>query len=196
MAGLEKEKLSGRFSSCRREYSQRIMAVDEVRVVRPFKLIALICVFVALSLDVVSLLSPAWVTAQRSSLSLWDDCKQTMAGWYCESVLHTDWQIATLVLLLAGGSITLIAFLFAVISLCKGAHKRCYRTISVMLFISVVLQVCALILYPIKFIDANTLRTYHEFNWGYGIAWGGTIFMLGAAILYCLNTDTYEEEYY
>lgn len=62
--------------------------------------------------------------------------------------------------------------------------------------LSVVLQVCALILYPIKFIDANTLRTYHEFNWGYGIAWGGTIFMLGAAILYCLNTDTYEEEYY
>ncbi|XP_072361350.1 transmembrane protein 47-like isoform X2 [Scyliorhinus torazame] len=107
-----------------------------------------------------------------------------------------DWQVATLVLLIAGGSITLIAFLFAVISLCKGAQKRCYRTIAVMLFISVVLQVCALVLYPIKFIDANTLRTYHEFNWGYGIAWGGTIFMLGAAILYCLNTDTYEEEYY
>ncbi|XP_060688202.1 transmembrane protein 47-like [Hemiscyllium ocellatum] len=172
------------------------MAVDEVRIVRPFKLIALICVFVALSLDVVSLLSPAWVTAERSSLSLWDYCKQTTAGWYCVSVLQTDWQVATLVLLIAGGSITLIAFLFAVVLLCKGVHKRCYRSIAVMLFISVVLQVCALVLYPIKFIDANTLRTYHEFNWGYGIAWGGTIFMLGAAILYCLNTDNYEEEYY
>lgn len=59
-----------------------------------------------------------------------------------------------------------------------------------------VLQACALILYPIKFIDGTVLQTYHEFNWGYGLGWGATIFMLGGGILFCLRTDIYEDAMY
>ncbi|KAL6464057.1 hypothetical protein MHYP_G00284480 [Metynnis hypsauchen] len=54
-----------------------------------------------------------------------------------------------------------------------------------------VLQACALVLYPIKFIDGKMLQTYHEFNWGYGLGWGATIFMLGGGILLCLRTDIF-----
>ncbi|TNN27487.1 Transmembrane protein 47 [Liparis tanakae] len=59
----------------------------------------------------------------------------------------------------------------------------------------VVLQACSLVLYPIKFIESINLRIYHEFNWGYGLAWGGTIFSFGGGILYCLNPKNYEEYY-
>lgn len=59
-----------------------------------------------------------------------------------------------------------------------------------------VLQACALVLYPIKFIDGTVLQTYHEFNWGYGLGWGATIFMLGGGILFCLRTDIYEDAMY
>ncbi|KAA8579710.1 hypothetical protein FQN60_006803, partial [Etheostoma spectabile] len=52
---------------------------------------------------------------------------------------------------------------------------------------------CSLVLYPIKFIESINLRIYHEFNWGYGLAWGGTIFSFGGGILYCLNPKNYEE---
>lgn len=62
-------------------------------------------------------------------------------------------------------------------------------------FFSVVLQVCGLVLYPIKFIETVTLKIYHEFNWGYGLAWGATIFSFGGAILYCLNPKNYEDYY-
>lgn len=55
------------------------MSVNEVYVFRPFKLIALLCVFLALCLDVVALLSPAWVTADHFSLSLWESCSQPEA---------------------------------------------------------------------------------------------------------------------
>lgn len=58
-----------------------------------------------------------------------------------------------------------------------------------------VLQVCSLVLFPIKFIESVTLRVYHEFNWGYGLAWGSTIFSFGGAILYCLNPKNYEDYY-
>lgn len=71
------------------------MSVNEVYVFRPFKLIALLCVFLALCLDVVALLSPAWVTADHFSLSLWESCSQSearnpaedAAEWSCFSTL-------------------------------------------------------------------------------------------------------------
>lgn len=65
------------------------MATGEVRVLRPFKLIALLCLLVALALDVVALLSPAWVTSERGSLSLWEACKRAPDVWHCLSTLRT-----------------------------------------------------------------------------------------------------------
>ncbi|KAE8288227.1 Transmembrane protein 47 Brain cell membrane protein 1 Transmembrane 4 superfamily member 10 [Larimichthys crocea] len=117
------------------------MSVNEVCVFRPFKLIALLCVFLALCLDLVALLSPAWVTAEHFSLSLWESCSQSEARhpteeapWSCFSTLTSDWQIATLVLLVSGAVATLVAFLVALISLCRGTQRRHYRTVAVFLF--------------------------------------------------------------
>ncbi|XP_044283459.1 transmembrane protein 47-like [Varanus komodoensis] len=171
-------------------------AEEEGLLFRPFKLIALLCAFIALVLDVAALLSPAWVTSERYSLSLWEACRQAPDVWKCFSTLHTDWQVATLILILTAATIALLSFLMSLISFCRGTYKRYYRVVAVFLFTAVVLQVCALILYPIKFIDSSMLKSYHEFNWGYGLGWGSAIFMLGAAILSCLRTDAYEDAYY
>ncbi|XP_062844742.1 transmembrane protein 47-like [Trichomycterus rosablanca] len=173
------------------------MSVHEVSAcARPFQLLALLCVFLALSLDVAALASPAWVTADGLELSLWRYCTRTGAAWTCSSTLSSDWQIATLVLLLSGASVTLLSFLVALISVCRGTNSKHQRTIAVFLFTAVVLQSCALVLYPIKFIDGKLLQTYHEFNWGYGLGWGATIFMLGGGVLLCLRTDAYEDGMY
>lgn len=72
----------------------------------------------------------------------------------------------------------------------------CIYSNMLSLSLAVVLQACALVLYPIKFIDGKVLQTYHEFNWGYGLGWGATIFMLGGGILLCLRTDIYEDAMY
>ena len=56
-------------------------------------------------------------------------------------------------------------------------------------------HVCSPVLYPIKFIETVSLKIYHEFNWGYGLAWGATIFSFGGAILYCLNPKNYKDYY-
>ncbi|POI35753.1 hypothetical protein CIB84_000495 [Bambusicola thoracicus] len=127
--------------------------MEEVRVsvLTPLKLVGLVCIFLALCLDLGAVLSPAWVTADHQYyLSLWESCRKpgNLESWLCESTLH-----------------------------------------------SVVLQVCSLVLYPIKFIETVSLKIYHEFNWGYGLAWGATIFSFGGAILYCLNPKNYEDYY-
>ncbi|XP_039870766.1 transmembrane protein 47-like [Simochromis diagramma] len=105
------------------------------------------------------------------------------------------WQVATLALLLGGGALVLMSFLVALVAVCIGTRRRFYAPVAFMLFAAVVLQACSLVLYPVKFIESINLRIYHEFNWGYGLAWGGTIFSFGGGILYCLNPKNYEEYY-
>ncbi|XP_005952829.2 transmembrane protein 47-like [Haplochromis burtoni] len=107
----------------------------------------------------------------------------------------TDWQVATLALLVGGGALVLMSFLVALVAVCIGTRRRFYAPVAFMLFSAVVLQACSLVLYPVKFIESINLRIYHEFNWGYGLAWGGTIFSFGGGILYCLNPKNYEEYY-
>ncbi|XP_036435484.1 transmembrane protein 47 [Colossoma macropomum] len=180
--------------------SSSASGAEEVRApaLTPLKLVGLACAFLALCLDVGAVLSPAWVTADgQYALSLWMSCwrPNENSNWQCSSTLETDWQIATLALLHGGAFLILISFLVALISVCTGTRRRFYKPVSVMLFAAVVLQACSLVLYPIKFIETISLRIYHEFNWGYGLAWGATIFSFGGAILYCLNPKNYEDYY-
>uniref|UniRef100_A0A452USB3 Transmembrane protein 47 n=1 Tax=Ursus maritimus TaxID=29073 RepID=A0A452USB3_URSMA len=143
----------------------------------------------------------SWATCLSESFQM--DIMTTISklGTVCQRYDNTflfffpDWQIATLALLLGGAAIILIAFLVGLISICVGSRRRFYRPVAVMLFAAVVLQVCSLVLYPIKFIETVSLKIYHEFNWGYGLAWGATIFSFGGAILYCLNPKNYEDYY-
>ncbi|XP_061539085.1 transmembrane protein 47-like [Phycodurus eques] len=164
----------------------------------PLKMVGLLCVFLALCLDVGAVMSPAWVTADdHYYLSLWESCwKPTSSDkWQCHTTLSSDWQVATLALLLGGGALVLMSFLVALVAVCIGTRWRFYRPVAFMLFATVVLQACSLVLYPIKFIESINLKIYHEFNWGYGLAWGGTIFSFGGGVLYCLNPKSYGEYY-
>lgn len=49
-------------------------------------------------------------------------------------VFVSDWQIATLALLLGGAALTLLSFLMALVSLCFGSRSRCYKPVAIMLF--------------------------------------------------------------
>lgn len=67
---------------------------EEVRVsaLTPLKLVGLVCVFLALCLDVGAVLSPAWVTADdQYYLSMWVSCWKPVssAQWSCSSTLTT-----------------------------------------------------------------------------------------------------------
>lgn len=172
--------------------------VARVSALTPLKLVGTMCVFLALCLDVGAVLSPAWVTADDQYYqSLWQSCWKPVSSveWSCKSPLASDWQIATLALLLGGAVLILLSFTVALASLCSRCRNRCYKPVAVMLFTAAVVQVCSLVLFPIKFIETVHLRVYHEFNWGYGLAWGSTIFSFGGAILYCLNPKNYEDYY-
>lgn len=60
------------------------------------------------------------------------------------SVFASDWQIATLALLLGGAALTLFSFLVALVSLCLGSRSRCYKPVAVMLFSAGTSSACSL----------------------------------------------------
>ncbi len=71
-----------------------VSGTEEVRVsaLTPLKLVGLVCVFLALCLDVGALLSPAWVTADdQYYLSMWVSCWKPLSSvdWSCNSTLAT-----------------------------------------------------------------------------------------------------------
>lgn len=71
-----------------------VSGTEEVRVsaLTPLKLVGLVCVFLALCLDVGALLSPAWVTADdQYYLSMWVSCRKHVSSleWSCKSTLTT-----------------------------------------------------------------------------------------------------------
>ena len=58
----------------------------------PLKLVGLVCIFLALCLDLGAVLSPAWVTADHQYyLSLWESCRKPASWdiWHCESTLSS-----------------------------------------------------------------------------------------------------------
>lgn len=71
-----------------------VSGAEEVRVsaLTPLKLVGLVCVFLALCLDVGAMVSPAWVTADdQYYLSLWVSCWKPVSSveWSCNSTLAT-----------------------------------------------------------------------------------------------------------
>ena len=71
-----------------------VSGAEEVRVsaLTPLKLVGLVCVFLALCLDVGAILSPAWVTAEdQYYLSMWVSCLKHVSSleWSCKSTLNT-----------------------------------------------------------------------------------------------------------
>ncbi len=60
-------------------------------------------------------------------------------------------------------------------------------------------MVTALIVFPVMFIqkikEMDPVKEEWFFGWAYGIGWGATIFIFGAAILLCVDKES-EEIFY
>lgn len=83
-----------------------VSGTEEVRVsaLTPLKLVGLMCVFLALCLDVGAVLSPAWVTADdQYYLSMWVSCWKPVSSsnWSCNSTLATgETHMMTMVMIM------------------------------------------------------------------------------------------------
>ncbi|XP_076452705.1 transmembrane protein 47-like [Babylonia areolata] len=177
------------------------MGETEVRVCRPYKLLAVIMSMIAFILMIVSVAGPDWMEVSfeqgnPKSWGLWWDCVQVNGVSFLEMCVETDWLFACAALVMIGLLCMLAVSIVGSIGLCT--HKRLlYIIAGVVTIFAMILQIICLIIYPVKFTEEVKEDKYYraetqsfDLDWTYGVAWGAVCFMLGAAVLFLIRTET------
>ncbi|GCC20185.1 hypothetical protein chiPu_0021299 [Chiloscyllium punctatum] len=104
------------------------------------------------------------------------------------------WAKATAALLIIGCILLIICFILSIFALCK-EQSGLLRVIGIILFVAVLFQFIALIVYPVNFTKTLIKTGNYEYSWSYGFGWGATILMIGCGIFFCC-LPKYEDELY
>ncbi|XP_068087765.1 p53 apoptosis effector related to PMP-22 [Hyperolius riggenbachi] len=139
----------------------------------------------AIIFDIIALAGQGWVETEsgKEYASLWYKCMTSTNA--CTSIMDYSWGKATAALLIIGFIILILCFLLSFVALCV-PRIPLLRIIGFLLFVAVILQIIALVIYPVKFTAdlAMSLESY-LYSWTYGFGWGSTIIMFGCGVFFC-----------
>ncbi|XP_038593383.1 p53 apoptosis effector related to PMP-22 [Micropterus salmoides] len=150
----------------------------------------------AIIFDIVAIAATSgWVEdedAKSHYASMWQQCRGRNDQWNCKSLSEYSWAQAVAALMIIGLLILIITFIISIVALCCTLNIALLPVIGVLLIIVVILQVIALIIYPVKFNEMIFEGNYY-YTWAYGFGWGATILSIGCAFLFCC-LPRYENE--
>uniref|UniRef100_A0A3P8YB48 P53 apoptosis effector related to PMP-22 n=1 Tax=Esox lucius TaxID=8010 RepID=A0A3P8YB48_ESOLU len=109
-----------------------------------------------------------------------------------QDVRREAWAKAVAALMIIGLIILIITFIISCIALCCTLNITLLPVIGVLLFVVVIIQFIALIIYPVNFND-QIFEGHYDYTWAYGFGWGATILAIGCGILFCC-LPRYEDE--
>jgi len=183
--------------------------IETITVVRPLKVIALVCGVITVFLMLLALSSSDWLLAIGWRQGLFEHCIesdaprplpfQINAEAGCHRARDEPYIMASAALCV----ICLLLDCFATIMTGLGLNSndpnvktRYYRIAVWVMTLALIAILVALILYPVFFAQELELgnRKLWEFGWAYGVGWGAAIFLFGAVLL--LLCDQEEEEIY
>ncbi|XP_069831113.1 p53 apoptosis effector related to PMP-22 [Dendropsophus ebraccatus] len=139
----------------------------------------------AIIFDIIALAGRGWVETEsgREYASLWETCK-TNANT-CSSLMDYAWGRATAALMIIGIIILIFCFILSFVGLCV-PRINLLRVIGALLFLAVALQICALVIYPVRYTsDVALSAESYLYSWTYGFGWGSTIIMFGCGVFFC-----------
>lgn len=150
----------------------------------------------AIIFDIIAIAAQSgWVedeNAKSHYASMWKQCRGRNDQWECKSLMENSWAQAVAALMIIGLIILILAFIISIVALCCTLNMPMLPLIGGFLIVAVVVQIIALIIYPVKFNELIYEGSY-DYTWAYGFGWGATILMLGCGILFCCLRG-YEDE--
>uniref|UniRef100_A0A671M737 P53 apoptosis effector related to PMP-22-like n=2 Tax=Sinocyclocheilus anshuiensis TaxID=1608454 RepID=A0A671M737_9TELE len=150
----------------------------------------------AIIFDIIAIAAQSgWVEdegAKTHYASMWKQCRGRSEQWDCKSLMEFPWAQAVAALMIIGLIILVIAFIISFVALCCSLNIALLPLIGGFLILAVIVQIIALIIYPVKF-NELIYEGYYDYTWAYGFGWGATILMLGCGILFCC-LPRYEED--
>lgn len=150
----------------------------------------------AIIFDIIAIAATSgWVEdedAKSHYANMWEQCRGRNDQWECKSLMTNSWAQAVAALMIIGLLILIIAFIISCVALCCTLNIPLLPLVGVLLFIVVVIQIIALIIYPVKF-NEQIFEGHYSYTWAYGFGWGATILTIGCGILFCC-LPRYEDE--
>lgn len=150
----------------------------------------------AIIFDIIAIAAQSgWVedeNAKTHYASMWTQCRGRNDQWDCKSLMEFPWAQAVAALMIIGLIILIVAFMISIVALCCSLNMPLLPFIGGVLISAVIVQIIALIIYPVKF-NELIYEGYYNYTWAYGFGWGATILMLGCGILFCC-LNRYEDE--
>uniref|UniRef100_A0A914H4B0 Transmembrane protein 47 n=1 Tax=Globodera rostochiensis TaxID=31243 RepID=A0A914H4B0_GLORO len=187
--------------------------IETVTVVRPLKVISLVCLCLSLVLLVIALCTTSWLKTYSFHTGLFQECTDRSIGALsnpvpnaapegeCQPPARNRFFVRAAALLLIGAAaFTLFAIFVNIAGLrSNDLHRKYvfYKAATWLSLVSVLAELVALVGFPICFylsIHSYGLRNW-EFDWSYGIAWGSLLFAFGALLLLICDKE-HEEVYY
>ncbi|KAK6192015.1 hypothetical protein SNE40_003571 [Patella caerulea] len=164
----------------------------EVLTCRPIKHFAVVFDGIALLLIIIAVSASNWVDVRFHNSDgyvawgLWQDCYNVAGS--TQVCVSKDWMSAC-------GAFIIIALIACIGAIPLGIFGICTKTrlwyiiAGILNIAAAVCDFIALVIYPSKF--SEEIHDKHSagwnFDWTYGIAWGGLFFMVGAAVLFFLK---------
>jgi len=163
---------------------------------------AFVCDLLACILIIIAISCTSWLETNGVRQGLWEKCDMLQSGTICTELGADlkDWTIACASLCILSLLVLLVAAVLCGVGLSTKDVQwkfKYYRVAMYLMFAAAALLVTSLIVYPVMFIQDTERRINRKwyFGWGYGVAWGATIFSLGAAIILLCDKET-EEIFY
>ncbi|KAG8000234.1 p53 apoptosis effector related to PMP-22 [Nibea albiflora] len=150
----------------------------------------------AIIFDIIAIAATSgWVEdedAKSDYASMWTRYRGRNGQWQEYSLMEHSWAQAVAALMIIGLIILIIAFIISCMALCCTLNISLLPVIGALLIVVVILQIIALIIYPVKFNELIFEGNYY-YTWAYGFGWGATILCIGCAVLFCC-LPRYEDE--
>ncbi|KAL4640835.1 p53 apoptosis effector related to PMP-22 [Arapaima gigas] len=150
----------------------------------------------AIIFDIIAIAATSgWVEddgAKTHYANMWSQCRGRNEHWDCQSLMEFSWAQAVAALMILGLIFLIVAFIISFLALCCTINISLLPVVGIVLALAVILQIIALIIYPVKF-NELIFEGHYNYTWAYGFGWGATILMIGCSVLFCC-LPRYEDE--
>ncbi|XP_012720433.2 p53 apoptosis effector related to PMP-22 [Fundulus heteroclitus] len=149
----------------------------------------------AIIFDIIAIAAQSgWVEDESGKAhytSMWTEYRHINDKWEEKSLMDEGWAQAVAALMIIGLIILIFAFIISIVGMLN-VESAFFIITGVLLVIVAILQIIALIIYPVNF-NEKIFEGRYYYTWAYGFGWGATIICLGCSFIFCCLTNCLDD---
>ncbi|KAK0061481.1 transmembrane protein 47 [Biomphalaria pfeifferi] len=182
------------------EDKPKAVVIEKVVIVRPLKVLGLLCGVLAVLLLMISVAATSWLKAEDVLEGLWEKCvyNRSTPDWVeCDNSMPREWVticqalcIISLIVCMAAIAITSVGLKTTNFIL----KYKMYWIGLIIFFAAAAFELISLVIFPIKFLSEMLTRSeiHWSFGWAYIVGWAGAVCEFTAGLFLLLDKGAEE----